>query len=135
MKQKLLILSITALFGCQTNNSETEEITPVNPVVELFGQVLKENIDLSNSVNDLLVRIDTTDNDICALGIENKIDPGKILFIGSEKKLFTPFIEELNDKIGTPNSFGTYSVWLHQNLEFSLFPNPTEKWIFMIRKR
>lgn len=137
MKQILLFLSIILLSGCRSDKDKTEleGVVPENPVAELFDQALKENIDLSTSLNDLIVKIDTTDNGVQAHGLENDIDPGKILFIAADEKDLHPFTEEMNIKIGLPKSFGTYSVWFNQKLEFSIFPNPTDDWVFMIRKR
>lgn len=137
MKQILLFLSITFFLGCSPDQSENKDESEdlVDPIVELVDKLAKENVDLSTSLNDLIVKIDTTDNGIQALGLENDIDPGKILFIAAVEKDLHPFTEEMNTKIGLPKSFGTYSVWLHQKLEFSIFPNPTDDWVFMIRKR
>ena len=137
MKQILLFLSITFFLGCSSDQSETKDELEdlMDPVFELVDKLLKENVDLSTSLNDLIVKIDTTDNGIQAHGLENHIDPGKILFITADEKALHPFTEEMNTKIGSPKSFGTYTVWLYRKLEFSLFPNPTEEWVFMIRKR
>lgn len=136
MKQILYILSIVVISSCNYNEQEQDqEKTEGNLAVQLFEKVDDRNIDLTNDLNQLLSQIDSINNGIQAYGVNNNIDPGNVLFIADADSLFYSFKKELTKKVGVPTKFRMYEVWLYNNLEFSLFPNPNKKWVFMIRER
>lgn len=135
MKLKLFILSLLFITSCEESTQVIENPVDLDPIDELFTVVFEWGNEFPEKGDSLIHVIAIEKNGVMAYPPKNDIDSGKILFIAEKDSLLKPFSEKVNELIGEANSFEDYHVWQKQEIEFSLYPMPTNEWAFMIRKR
>ncbi|MEX2484257.1 MAG: hypothetical protein WED10_06855 [Brumimicrobium sp.] len=142
MKVMLFILSCTAIFSCETKETEkkAKEFDVTNAIDSLFNWSTKWKDTSIPCSDELILKIASHLENVNAHLLGNNIDPNAIIFTSTEKTNLNEFIKSDRLKKCDKSKFNNYSVWLtnigtKKILEFSLQPHPTEKWVFSIRKR
>lgn len=142
MKQILLFHSLFLFLSCSDSPAKEETVEPEPDVVEeLFNELENwHEKDFKFRVDSLIAAINDANKGIKAYSFENPIDPNKLVFTAPSDSLFAAFTARAHRLSDDFYEQEEYKVWRStikdkKLLEISLFPHPTEGFVFMFRAR